>query len=263
MEEQDPVQEYNLEQEDIQEQPPAEEQLPEQEHPPEPEHFPATSIRERIAARRSLINLLAPLPNASPANPISDDLYYDSYDEDYSSSDDSSSEYDEPPHTDGLYDDLTDQVSRYSLEERHYIPTMHVKVPFSPETLHVELTHGADPGFLTLRAAVTMEKGQECTYAVDPKAGTIVFIVTRRSSVKVPGTKDIEMIVAGCSKIFPAAFDWNLGVVVDSGERDGVWVCLWPRMGKQLPEEVRRDKVVDIVVDEDDFGFSLEGSTCS
>lgn len=91
-----------------------------------------------------------------------------------------------------------------------------------------------------------------CTYAVDPKSHMITFLVTRPWSIPGKG-----MVVGGRSMNFPASYDWNLGNVVDSGERTGVWVCQWPRYQKQLARDIAAG-AVDIYVEEDDYWFGLE-----
>lgn len=129
----------------------------------------------------------------------------------------------------------------------------HSEVPFAPDLPgSVVLTTPRAGGQRFLQATVELgNRRHVCVYAMDPQSATITFVVTRRWSA--PGK---PVIVGGRTVQFPGRYNWDLGTVVDSGEETAVWVCRWPKLREQLPEET--ESVVDVVVEEGDYWFGLD-----
>lgn len=129
-------------------------------------------------------------------------------------------------------------------------PARCVELPFVPGLHSVRMDAVWANGQQVLEAVVTLPSRRVCDYAVDPQAKIVTFVVTRRWSVP-----DKPHIVGGAALPFPRQFNWDLGMVVDSGEHSGVWVCRWPKVGEQLADS---ESVVDVCVEEEgDYWFGL------
>lgn len=146
----------------------------------------------------------------------------------------------------GVHFDLAPRIRTHT---RVPAPAQYVELPFSPALHNVRMNVVWVDGRQVLEAAVALPSRRVCNYAVDPQAGVVTFVVTRRWSVP-----DRPQIVGGAALPFPRRFSWDLGIVVDSGEDTAVWVCRWPKLGEQLAEG---EDVVDVRVEEGDYWFGL------
>lgn len=141
-------------------------------------------------------------------------------------------------------------INRYSNDDN--VSECHLDVPFTPDLSSVHLSTVRVGDNKCLQANVWLgNKHNVCNFAIDPPTGVVTFVVTRRWSA--PGK---VMIIGGRSMRFPNHYNWDLGQVLDSGEKTKIWICRWPKIGEQLVGEAER--VVDVVVQEGDYWFGLE-----